>query len=78
MNRPGAMGERIIALFALSVLLFNPPLISLFSADVSLFGLPMLYVYIFASWGAAIALIAYMVNRRNREPHDGGPEGHGD
>ena len=64
MNNPGAMEETVLALFAVGVLLFNPPLLSLFSVNVSLFGVPALYVYVFASWGVVIALVAYMVNRR--------------
>jgi hypothetical protein len=66
MNNPGAMEEKVLALFAVGLLLFNPPLLSLFSVNASLFGFPALYIYLFASWGAAIALVAYMVNRRGR------------
>lgn len=64
MNSPGALEEKVLALFAVGVLLFNPPLLSLFSVNASLFGFPALYIYIFAIWGAAIGLMAYMVNRR--------------
>ena len=65
MNSPGALEEKVLALFAVGVLLFNPPLLSLFSVNASLFGFPALYIYLFASWGAAIGLVAYMVNRRD-------------
>ena len=62
MNRPGAVGERLVALFALGILLFNPPLLSVFSVDATLFGIPMLFIYILASWGLLIALVAMIVN----------------
>ena len=63
MNRPGTVGERLLALFALGLLLFNPPLLSVFSVDATLFGIPMLFIYILASWGLLIALVAMIVNR---------------
>lgn len=66
MNRPGATGERLLALFALAVVLFNPPLLSLFSVDTALFGFPALYLYLFAIWGGVIALVAFMAHRRAR------------
>lgn len=64
MNSSGALEEKVLALFAVGVLLFNPPLLSLFSVNASLFGFPALYIYLFTSWGTAIGLVAYMVNRR--------------
>ncbi len=76
MGNPGAMGEKVLALFAVAVLLFNPPLLSLFSVNASLFGFPALYLYVFASWGAVIALVVYMVNRRKGTTRrDGAPRG---
>ncbi len=64
MNNPGVMGEKVLALFAIGLLLFNPPLLSLFSVNATLFGFPALYICVFAIWGVMIALVAYMVNRR--------------
>ena len=63
MNRPGAVAERLLALFALGLVLFNPPLLSVFSVEATLFGIPILFIYIFASWGVLIALVALIVNR---------------
>ncbi|MFC4353462.1 hypothetical protein ACFOW6_18115 [Fodinicurvata halophila] len=49
---------RSVAFFLLAVLLFNPPLLLVFDQAVQLFGLPLLFVYLFASWGLIIVLIA--------------------
>jgi hypothetical protein len=69
MNGPGVMGERLLALFALGVLLFNPPVLSLFGVKGTLFGFPVLYIYLFAAWGALIALIALMARSRKKMLH---------
>lgn len=64
MSGPGAVGERLLALFALGVVLFNPPLLSVFSVDATLLGFPALYIYLMASWAALIALVAVIVKRQ--------------
>ena len=66
MNGPGPNAERLLALFALGVVLFNPPLLSLFSVDAMLVGFPALYIYIFASWTILVVLVAVIVNRRHK------------
>ena len=55
--------DRLVALFALGVVLFNPPLLWLF-ADTTLFGWPLLFVYLFFAWGMFVAMIALTVERR--------------
>ena len=56
-------GERLVALALLGSLLFNYPLLSLFSAESSVLGVPVLYAYLFASWGLLIALMAIVVRK---------------
>ncbi len=68
MNQRRPVSESLLALFALGVLLFNPPMLLLFGVDATLFGFPALYLYIFASWALLIALVAMIVNRRGRSP----------
>lgn len=58
MGPVGAHGERMVALFLLGLVLFNPPLLGLFGVPVLIFGLPLLYLYVFAGWGVVIALAA--------------------
>ena len=66
MVRPEAKGERSLGIFALGLLILNPPLLSIFSVEASLFGLPLLYLYLFGAWGLLIALIA--LNARSSTP----------
>ena len=68
MTRPGASGERTLALFLLGLLLFNPPLLSLFSIDRFLADLPLLYLYLFVAWGLFIALIGWTSARIGAAP----------
>ena len=76
MARPEAKGERSLGLFALGLLIFNPPLLSIFSVEASLFGLPLLYLFLFGAWAMLIGLLALNAgsgSRRDRiEMHDRG------
>jgi hypothetical protein len=56
-------GERLVALALLGFLLFNYPLLSLFSTDRSVVGVPLLYAYLFVSWGLLIGLMALVVRK---------------
>lgn len=56
-------GERLVALALLGFLLFNYPLLSLFSTDGSVVGVPLLYAYLFLSWGLLIGLMALVVRK---------------
>lgn len=56
-------GERLVALALLGFLLFNYPLLSLFSTDGSVIGVPLLYAYLFVSWGLLIGLMALVVRK---------------
>jgi hypothetical protein len=56
-------GERLVALALLGFLLFNYPLLSLFSTDGTVLGVPLLYAYLFVSWGLLIGLMAVVVRK---------------
>lgn len=56
-------GERLIALAVLGFLLFNYPIISLFSTEGTVLGVPVLYAYLFASWGLLIGLMALVLRK---------------
>jgi hypothetical protein len=56
-------GERLVALALLGLLLFNYPVLSLFSTDATVLGVPVLYAYLFASWGLVIGLMALAVRK---------------
>jgi hypothetical protein len=56
-------GERLVALALLGFLLFNYPLLSLFSTDGRVVGVPLLYAYLFVSWGLLIGFMALVVRK---------------
>jgi hypothetical protein len=53
----------LVALALLGFLLFNYPLLSLFSTDGRVAGVPLLYAYLFVSWGLLIGLMAFVVRK---------------
>jgi len=59
--------DRMIGLFVLGVVLFNPPVLNLFGG--TLFGWPALYVYLFGAWALIIIGIAF-VSERSAGPTD--------
>jgi hypothetical protein len=59
----GRKGERLVALAFLGFLLFDYPLLSLFSTEGTVAGVPVLYAYLFTSWGVLIALMALVVRK---------------
>ena len=68
MLRRTARRDRLIGLFVLAVLLFNPPVLNLFGG--TMFGWPALYLYLFAAWAGIIAAVA-LVGGRGTPPEDG-------
>jgi hypothetical protein len=57
-------GQRMTALCMLGCVLFNFPILALFNVPGTLFGVPLLYAYIFIAWALLIALMAWVVERR--------------
>jgi len=57
-------GQRLAAVCLLGLLLFNYPLLAVFNVGGTLFGVPVLYAYFFIAWGALIALLALVIERR--------------
>ena len=58
--------QRLIVLFLLGVLLLNYPFLLLFSLPTRVLGVPLLYLYLFGTWGLLIGLMALVVERRER------------
>jgi hypothetical protein len=61
MLRRTARRDRLIGLFVLGLVLFNPPILNLFGG--TLFGLPARFHYLFAAWALIIVGIALVVER---------------
>ena len=72
MKRPNVTGEGLFFLFLLGVFLFNAPLISIVDLPHQVFGIPLLYVYLFASWGVLLGLGAFIVERGGDEDAETG------
>jgi hypothetical protein len=68
MLRRTARRDRLIGLFVLGVVLFNPPILNLFGGTI--FGWPALFVYLFAAWALLIAGIAFVNERGSGSPDD--------
>lgn len=64
MNTP-RLKERLVALIVLATLLFCPPLLLI--ADRGPTSPGWLVVYLFLAWGAVIALMAWLMERRHEE-----------
>jgi hypothetical protein len=61
MLRRTARRDRMIGLFVLALVLFNPPILNLFGG--TLFGWPALYLYLFGAWALIIAGVALVTER---------------
>ena len=64
MGETDRKGQRMIALCMLGCVLFNFPVLALFNVPGTLFGVPLLYAYLFLAWVLLIALMAWVVERR--------------
>ena len=55
--------QRLLALFAVGVLLFNFPLLALWDREVSVAGLPLFPTMLFALWGGLILVLGLLCER---------------
>jgi hypothetical protein len=58
-------GQRLVALCLLGLVLFSYPVLAVFNVQATVAGIPVLYAYFFVAWGALIALIALVIERRD-------------
>ncbi len=75
MSRPGITSERLVSLFLLGLLLFNPPLLSIFDVPETVIGFPILYIYLFTAWAVLVLLMALTIESAtagDEEPDSGG------
>jgi hypothetical protein len=63
MHRQTRIRDSFIALFFLGVLLVTPPVLLVFNHPERILGVPALYLYLFISWAALIALTALLAGR---------------
>jgi hypothetical protein len=55
--------QRLLALFAVALLLFNFPLLALWDQDTLLWGLPLLPMALFVLWAGLLVILALMMER---------------
>jgi len=72
MLRRTARRDRLIGLFLLGAILFNPPILNLFGG--TLFGWPALFLYLFGAWGLIIAGVALVMGRGETATEQRGDE----
>lgn len=64
MRRSDRSGERLVATFVLGWVLLNYPVLSLFARSRNIAGIPLLYVWVFASWVLVIVIMAVVIESR--------------
>jgi hypothetical protein len=69
MPREARRRDRLVGLFALGVVVFNPPVLWLFAGG-TVFGWPRLFVFLFCAWAALTTLIALTVEGRSHIGED--------
>ena len=57
--------QRLAALSLLGFLLFSYPVLTVFNVHATVTGIPVLYAYFFIAWGALIALMALVIERKD-------------
>jgi hypothetical protein len=53
--------QRLLALFAVALVMLNYPLLSLWNVDVRVGGLPLFPLALFGLWAALIAVLAWLL-----------------
>ncbi|WP_326541118.1 hypothetical protein [Pseudorhodoferax sp.] len=62
MHRPsGLLKQRLIALFALALLLFNFPLLALWDREALVLGLPLFPAALFGLWALLVIALAWLM-----------------
>ena len=67
----GLRSQRLMALFAAGVLLFNFPLLALWDRDALILGVPLFPAALFMVWAMLIALLALIVEGSDSAQDDG-------
>jgi len=59
----GLLTQRLVALFAAALLLFNFPLLALWDREALVLGLPLFPAALFGLWALLIAALAWLMER---------------
>jgi hypothetical protein len=74
--RDSRLPDKALVLAIATLVLLTPPVIAIFDVSVSVFGVPLLHIYTFAIWLAAIATGGAIARRLMRR-EDSTPPGEG-
>ena len=58
--------SKLLISFAIFLMLFNYPLLTLVDRKELWLGFPALYIYFFLVWGVMIGVIAYILKRKKK------------
>lgn len=70
----GRLIDRAFILPVLTFFLLTPPIITIFDVPVSILGIPLLHIYCFGLWAAAIitgGILSARITRHDASPTDG-------
>lgn len=65
--RSGRFSDRSLVLTFATLILLTPPILGIFDMPVFIFGVPLLHVYSFAVWLAAIVCGGWLARHLGRE-----------
>lgn len=63
MPRARLLRQRLLALFAVALLLLFSPIVLLFESAGTWLGVPVVILYLFGVWGGVIAMAAWLLTR---------------
>lgn len=66
----GRLADRALVLMVATLLLLTPPLLEIFDRPVLLLGIPLLHIYSYGVWLAAIVCGAWLAGRLNATKDD--------
>jgi hypothetical protein len=66
-GRSGRFADRALVLTFATLIFLTPPILSIFDTPVLIFGVPLLHVYSFAVWLAAIGCGCWLSHARGYE-----------
>lgn len=57
--------QKLLGLFALAIVLFNHPALSIFNRKIFIAGIPLLFIYLFTAWFLVVFLLIIIIERRS-------------
>lgn len=66
MKSPQLKSQKLIAIFFLGLMLWIGPLLKLFNLPDMVLGIPMIFLYLFASWALLILFMVIVVEYRGK------------